>query len=113
MSAIDSELRGLGLQTVVVRPKTGRTKYGTATVGTGVSYTARVVEGPVEMQDELGNTMTVQGGVAWIFGAPVIGGEDEIELPSGELAQLEKVERFPDDEGFEHVKISFSVTRRR
>lgn len=113
MSAIDQELRELATQTISVLPATSRNKYGALSTSTAVVHPARVVEGPIQIQDSLGNIISTQGGHAWVFGSPTIGPEDQIELPSGSLARLEKIERFPDDEGFEHVKLTFSVVRRR
>jgi len=98
---MEPELLELLTQTVTVKPKTGRGGYGKKTVGTAVTYPARVTKKQRLVRSADGTEQMSRGFVR-LDGNAVVNPQDEITLPDGTTPKILAVEEHRDDAGAIH-----------
>lgn len=108
--AFDSDFLEMMPHTVVVSTRTGHSAYGTAAYSTsGSTYRARVVTKPGFVRTSQGETVEART-VAWIASTGTITVDDKVTLPDGTSPPLALVERYADEDGNNHCKVTFRWT---
>jgi hypothetical protein len=83
-----------------------RDAYGAPTVGSAVSYNARVVFKDQLARDKEGQEVVAKG-ACWIEGTPTISPEDTITLSDATTPPIITTETYWAPDGVHHVKVLF------
>lgn len=103
----DLPLRQFMTQTITVYPRTGHNSYGEATFGsTGVTYQCRIAGTPRWVRNQNAEIVEITD-VVWVGSTGTITEQDRIELADGSTPPVIRVEKFPDQNGHHHTKITF------
>lgn len=93
--------------TIKVSTRTGHSNYGAPTfAGTTTNFRARIVHKPGYVRGAENEEVAYRH-VAWVrsTGSVSITASDRITMPDGTTPPVVGVERYPDDDGPNHVKI--------
>lgn len=102
---MDTAFRPLLNTTVTVTTSVSLDRYGVATyTGTASTYRARVVQKAEKILDIKGNEAT-SSHIAWIDSTGTIAHTDRIVFNDGTSPPIQRVERYPDENGYHHLKV--------
>ena len=92
--------------TITVRTRTGHNNHGEPTFSTtAVSYRARWVGRSGAVRGRDGETYEIRS-MLWVHSTGVINKTDRITLPDGTTPEIIAVDRFPDQVGTHHYRIT-------
>lgn len=89
----------------------GRDAYGAPSYGSPTTYEARVIYVSKWVRDAQ-NQEVMSKGEVWIQGNPAVASEDRITLPDSTTPAVLIVERFSDENGVHHTKVTFGQDER-
>ena len=105
MSFERNEFLALMPSTVTISTRSSHNNYGEPSFGGGTTYRARIVNKAGFVRAADGETVEVTT-VCWVASTGTIDISDRITLPDGTTPQILMVERFPDQDGTHHHKLS-------
>lgn len=91
--------------TVSISTRASHNSYGEPSFGSATNYRARVVNKSGFVRSPSGENVEVRT-VCWVASTGTIDISDRITLPDGTTPQIVMVERFPDQDGTHHHKLS-------
>ena len=100
-----TEFLALMPSTISISTRTSHSNYGEATYGSAVTYRARVVDKSGWVRNAAGENVEVRT-ICWVASTGSIDISDRITLPGGATPPIVMGERFPDDQGSHHHKLS-------
>lgn len=100
-----NDWRDMFPDTVTYAEFVDRTDYGKPNYGTPVSYSARIVRRPRFVRKADGSEV-VSSVTVWLAAFVDAGAQDQITLPDGTTPEVLTVEKYTDESGDHHTKIS-------
>lgn len=105
--SFSTQLLALMPSTIKVSTRTAHNNYGEPSFAASTTnYRARIVHKPGYIRTGEGEPLAYQH-VAWVrsTGATTLTASDRVTMPDGSRPPVLRVERYPDEDGINHVKL--------